>query len=445
MSRHAAGKLLLICLSVLLTLGILELGLRAASQVDADGQITLFGRVLEPYALPVTKLHARLHVFMENQDYTTVVHHPDLGWTFRPNVARQEGTFTINGAGYRALREFELAPSPHRLRIAVFGDSFTAGDEVGDEETWAHLLEHQLELAGIRAEVYNFGVSAYGMDQAYLTWLHVAKAYQPDIVIFGLQPENLKRNVNIFRQLLSQNHAELPMSKPRFLLDEGELRLLNSPALHPEDMFDVFADFAEHPLASREYFYPSRSVAAAWWARSRLLSLLHALLAQPAEDPGIYSEFSEGGQLGKAIADAFAADVIANGAEFVALHLPLRDHLELRFSNYPPPAPPFQFLLDHAREHYRYISPEESLLKRHTEQAYWEPGGHYAPALHAIVAEVAGREITACVVSGECALPRLENRGGDLCGCSGRLGASRWGVPRAPKSNFRKIGIVGAQ
>ena len=44
-------------------------------------------------------------------------------------------------------------------------------------------LQHKLKDAGIRAEVLNFGVGAYGMDQAYLRWREQGKNFAPDIVI----------------------------------------------------------------------------------------------------------------------------------------------------------------------------------------------------------------------------------------------------------------------
>ena len=78
--------------------------------------------------------------------------------------------------------------------------------------------EMKLNQAGIRAEALNFGVSIYGMDQAFLRWQNAGRGYAPDIVIFGFQPENLNRNVNIFSTLY---YGWNIFSKPRFVLTGG--------------------------------------------------------------------------------------------------------------------------------------------------------------------------------------------------------------------------------
>ena len=80
----------------------------------------------------------------------------------------------------RAVRSFEFAeatprgydngetqarvPPPGSLRIAAFGDSFTHGDEVPNEDTWQEILMR----AHPDVEAMNFGVGAYGLDQAFL-------------------------------------------------------------------------------------------------------------------------------------------------------------------------------------------------------------------------------------------------------------------------------------
>lgn len=102
--------------------------------------------------------------------YGRVLHDPDLGWVNRPSTFIKDGcgvhrNVTINSGGIRALREYSPKEPPNTLRIAAFGDSFTFGDEAGDTETWPY----QLESALPNTEVLNFGVSAYGVDQMYLS------------------------------------------------------------------------------------------------------------------------------------------------------------------------------------------------------------------------------------------------------------------------------------
>ena len=405
--RNLLTNALIAMAAVALTLLLLEIAVRAAGQTDADGRFTLMQFSLEPQELPINELRGQVEGYLANKDIAAVIYDEWLGWAYRPNVTRQAGTFTINRAGFRSQRDFDKSPPADSLRIAVFGDSFTAGDDVSDEEVWGYLLEAELNAAGIRTEVLNFGVGAYGMGQAYLRWQQLGKSFAPDIVIFGLQPENLKRNLNVFRQLLHRSGP--PFSKPRFALSEDELQLLNVPTLPPEQLIDVFEDFNNHPLAPFEYFYASRFSAARWWSESRLLSLVFEALRQADGEPGIYTPGSEGGELGMAIVDAFATDVMTAGAEFLVLHIPLQYHLTRYFSTLPRPKPLYDFLLQHCRESYHYIPFEDSLQPFHANDEFWSATKHYGPALHALLAETVAQEILTCLESGACPLARFDD------------------------------------
>lgn len=407
MRRRIAVNALLVIAAVSLTLILLELLVRSAGSTDADGRFTLLNFTLEPRELPVNELRGQIENYIANKDSAIVMYDEWTGWTFRANSIRQGGAFTINGAGIRSRREYERTPPPDTLRIAVFGDSFTAGDDVSDDEVWAYRLERELYAAGIRAEVLNFGVGAYGMGQAYLRWRRLGKGFSPDIVIFGLQPENLKRNVNVFRQL--HHRSGPPFSKPRFALIDDKLQLLNAPAIPPEELMDVFENFSAHPLAPYEFYYQSRFQAARWWSASRLLSLVFEALRQADDEPDIYRPGSEGGELGKAIVDAFAQDVLDAPAEFIVLHLPLQSHLIRYFSNLPRPRPLYDFLLEHSRARYHYIAFEEHLEPMHTDDAFWSATKHYGPRIHALLAEVVADEISACIDSGSCRTPRFDD------------------------------------
>lgn len=406
MRRRIAVNSLLVIAAVSLTLILLELAVRSVGSTDADGRFTLLNFAIEPIELPVNELRGQVDNYIANKDSAIVMYDEWTGWTFRPDSIRQGGAFTINGAGIRSRRVYDRSPPSDTLRIAVFGDSFTAGDDVSDDEVWAHLLERELHDAGIRAEVLNFGVGAYGMGQAFMRWRRSGKSFSPDIVMFGLQPENLKRNVNVFRQL--HHPSGPPFSKPRFALIDDKLQLLNVPTIPPEELMEVFENFSAHPLAPYEFYYQSRFQAARWWSASRLLSLVFEALRQADDEPGIYTPGSEGGELGKAIVDAFAQDALDAGAEFIVLHLPLQSHLIRYFSNLPRPRPLYDFLLEHSRASYHYIAYEEHLEPMHTDDAFWSATKHYGPHLHALLAEIIADEISACIESGGCRMPRFD-------------------------------------
>lgn len=410
MKRRIIASALMACFGIGLALVLLEAFVRAAGSTDVDGQFTFMGSALHPYVVPVKQMNERIEEYLEVKEWAAVVYDENLGWTFKPNSERQGGIFTVNGAGIRARREFAQVPPEDTLRIAIFGDSFTAGEDVNDDESWGQQLEILLTEAGIQTEVLNFGVSGYGMDQAYLRWQHLGLSFAPDIVVFGLQPENLKRNLNVFRQLLDNSRYALPFSKPRFIHVEGEMTLVNFPPIPPEQLPEVFEDFGQHPLAQHEFHYLSRNAASRWWTSSRLVSWIYAMLQREADNSGYYAAETEGGQLGKAIVDAFASSVIQHNAQFIVLHLPLQSHLRRYHSDFPPPAPPYSHLLDHSRAAYHYIAMEEQLDSSFVDDSFWTGGKHYGTVIHSVVARTLAQELVDCLASGACPVPRLGDK-----------------------------------
>lgn len=100
------------------------------------------------------------------------------------------------------------------------------------------------------------------MGQAFLRWQMQGKDYSPDIVIFVFQPENLDRNVNVFRPLYTQ--GGVIFSKPRFILDDDGLALINSPAMPPEEIMDAFESFDSIPCQPMRTIVRARVVHIPW-------------------------------------------------------------------------------------------------------------------------------------------------------------------------------------
>lgn len=150
-------------------------------------------------------------------------HHPRRGWALKPGLRDVEITdagrtwkVSTNSGGLRGTAEY--APRPVTTRIAVYGDSFTFGEEVGDEQTYAHRLQSQLP----NFEVLNFGTHGYGHDQIYLYMQDTMEHYDPDIVVVGYVRDNARRNMRGFRDF----------AKPRFVIDDRRpagLRLVGVP------------------------------------------------------------------------------------------------------------------------------------------------------------------------------------------------------------------------
>jgi hypothetical protein len=184
-----------------------------------------FGRPLPPFgALTHPKQAATLDK-MVAEPRGTWTFDRELGWTWRASSATEDGVYSIGALGARGPREYGRAPEPGTRRVLTFGDSFTFCDEVAADETF----QAQLEAREPDLEVLNFGVSAYGTDQAWLRYRRVGRGLGAEIVCLGLMLENIGRNVNRYRPLWATYSGQC-VAKPRFVLGaDGALTLLPQP------------------------------------------------------------------------------------------------------------------------------------------------------------------------------------------------------------------------
>jgi hypothetical protein len=205
-----------------------------------------------------------------------------LGWVVGPNRQSADGLKFSSAEGIRSARPgvvFADHPSPHR--IALVGDSFTFGLDVSYEESWGHQLERAL---GPDVQVLNFGVEAYGIDQAYLRYERDVRPWRPDVVILGLIDHDLWRSMAVYF-FVSFPSWEYPFAKPRFVADGDRLVLLNVPLPSPQAILAARSirdlPFVEYDPGYREQDWQWRAldrsflyrflVAASgrWWSNPR--------------------------------------------------------------------------------------------------------------------------------------------------------------------------------
>ena len=175
-SAQKHSKLILLLTSLALSLLIAEALVRILGRYDADGNFFLGDCHLQPYAMPIEKTSEQIKQHFKSSTYD--IYDPDLGWTHRPGAISNHGFYSTNLAGIRTSSPditFSKTPPAGVLRIALFGDSFTYGSNVPYENTWGYYLENNLKQCGLNTEVLNFGVGAYGMDQAYLRWVKLGR------------------------------------------------------------------------------------------------------------------------------------------------------------------------------------------------------------------------------------------------------------------------------
>ena len=103
---------------------------------------------------------------------------------------------------------------------AAFGDSFTYSEEVMTNEAWTNQAS---QILGCKIE--NYGVGGFGMDQTYL--LYTEKKPKVDVVIIGIYPEMLRRN--LAASWIFYGNDKNKTLKPYFKVEDGTLKQYSLP------------------------------------------------------------------------------------------------------------------------------------------------------------------------------------------------------------------------
>ena len=375
--RRAFLKFLIPSLAALVCFGALEIAVRALCRVDVDGEARFRETRLKPYRLPVRRAERQIADYLASKT-SALVYDADLGWSQRPGVADH------NDAGFITTGPTPpRAPSADRLRIALFGDSFTQGNF---RTGWWRVLEEQLNASGVQCEVLNFGVGGYGMDQAVLRWERDGAPWQPQVVVFGFFAEDCYRNVNTLR-LLRDPDSGIPFMKPRFVPEGDGLRLVNSPTPPPDQVPATLRGFAQSPLADADWFFRPNDFRMNGWRWSRLAALVEAkatLAGDAARAEQFFRPEGEAAQIALRLMRRMRAKVEMSGARFVIAHLPGETELaNLRRSG----RMPHQALYEALRSEHDVIALEPALLAASNGKdlrSYFHDG-HYMGEFNAIV------------------------------------------------------------
>lgn len=245
----------------------------------------------------------------------------DLGWTLRPGF--RSAQVTVDAVGRRRAPDRPL-PESDAVRLAAFGDSFTFGGDVADRDAYPEALARIDQ--GI--DVANYGVPAYGLDQAFLRYLKERGAARPQVVIIGYMSENICRNVGVFRPFYNPNTV-FPLAKPRYLLGSHGLKLLRNPLPTAESYRRLLASPADSlaELGRHDAFFRTRPHAMPWdrSATVRLVKLSAAQLPPTSRD-GCYGA-GEAFSVTTRLFSLFYETVLRDGAQPVILIFPAREEV----------------------------------------------------------------------------------------------------------------------
>lgn len=235
------------------------------------------------------------------------------------------------------------------FRIDMFGDSFIYGSEVHNDET----VDAVLIARHPDWEILNFGVPAYGIDQAYMRYLEEGATTQSDIVVIDFMSDDIGRSVNTFRTFMRPYLQ--PVAKPRFVLQSGSLVLVENP-IADMDIYDRLLNGEEGlmgTLGRHDAFYQMQSHASIMdmspsvrvWKIVREQLQAHPNPKQQVSQQ-LYNIHTEAYQVTAAIIDAFADMVRSHGAVPIFVLIPAYENV-IWFQEHGQKI--YQTILDHLR------------------------------------------------------------------------------------------------
>jgi hypothetical protein len=204
MRRLAAGAATLLA-SIALSLLVLEAAVRIWDGVPLMSNENFVGRELDAV----------------HKQGSPSVYDAQLGWTTMPNTSWSAdgkqvpvGMYTFGDYGVRM-------PTPHIVplekgAILLVGDSFGAGSEVADADSWPAQLEPM-----IGSRVVNATVGGYGLDQVVLRAEELLPVVEPRLLLVQTR---LEFGLSVARMSL---YGGTP--KPYFIVEDGHLALQNQP------------------------------------------------------------------------------------------------------------------------------------------------------------------------------------------------------------------------
>jgi len=302
--RKARGALL----ALLPGLALAELAVRL-TPADQFGSLRLLPYdMAEPVAAGVKIDDATSYLIFD----------PDLGWQVGPNRHSLDHLYNSNDEGERVSAATRGVASPW---ATAFGDSFTHGDDVRDEETW----EEGLGAAGL--PTVNLGVPGYGVDQAWLRYRQLKDRIRSRVVLIGVMADNIARHLNRYRPFITPLER-IYFVKPRFETGAGGLHLVPSP-------FRTRDDYARPPevvraalqeVGAKDHFFDPRFYEASALDRSKLFRIVRTLRLDPAGHADWKALYADEAAVGLtlAIVRGFVEEVRGDGRLPVIVFIPDR-------------------------------------------------------------------------------------------------------------------------
>lgn len=184
---------------------------------------------------------------------------PELGWCPQPNTSQQKDTGDhLPGEEVRTVVTYSTDENGSRIgtvcerdpdadvTVSTYGDSYCFCREVNDDETFQNYLAKRLET-----HVGNYGGGNYGLDQALLRLKQNYRNDPTDYVVMTVTASSIARILSVWKHY--QEFGNILAVKPRYVLENGSLELIETPIEEKTDLLDLeqHAEF----LRTHDYHY----------------------------------------------------------------------------------------------------------------------------------------------------------------------------------------------
>lgn len=144
----------------------------------------------------------------------TVVYDPVTGWRPPDYLYYGPPTSPLMSTIEYGIRKNDGNTTLRQNSILAVGDSFTAGTEVADHQSWPAILETMR-----KEPVTNAGVGGYGVDQIILRAEKLLPIVKPKLLIIGMLDQDILR----------VGYSSFGAPKPYFAMRNGKLVHRNNP------------------------------------------------------------------------------------------------------------------------------------------------------------------------------------------------------------------------
>jgi hypothetical protein len=169
----------------------------------------------------------------------------ELGWCPQPSREKQKDTgdhlpgeelrsvvtYSTDEYGSRVCPAKERDPDAD-LTVSTYGDSYCFCREVDNDETFQNYLAGELDT-----HVANYGGGNYGLDQALMRLERQYPDDPTDHVFVVVTASSIARILSVWKHY--QEFGNILAVKPRYVLEDGDLRRVESPVDEKEDLLDL--------------------------------------------------------------------------------------------------------------------------------------------------------------------------------------------------------------